>query len=204
MDEAGLVRGCREGDRGAQRALYELHVGPIYRLALRLTRNEQDAFDLTQETFVRALLRLEGFDSRCRLRTWLYRVAVNEWLQLHRRRRTEQFHLRALAARRTEVCRSDPADRDVPEVDAALARISDEHRVILLLKYHENLSYDEIAEVLGVPAGTVASRLNRARAELRSALSCRSPGAGEETAARAHPTVEGGGAGTPPLGRGQR
>ncbi len=203
MDEAGLVRGCREGDRAAQRALYELHVGPIYRLALRLTRSEEDAFDLTQETFVRALLRLASFDGRCRLRTWLYRVAVNEWLQFLRRQRTEQVHLKALAAERA--ARGEGrADRHAPDVGAALTRISDEHRLVLLLRYHENLSYDEIAEVLGVPAGTVASRLNRARAELRAALGCRSPGGGEETATRAHPTVQGRGAGAPPAGRGQR
>lgn len=203
MDEAELVRGCRDGDRAAQHALYERHVGRIYRLALRLSGNEQDAFDLTQDTFVRTFQRLESFDGRCRLGTWLYRVAVNEWLQRLRRRRVEQSHLRALAAEQAAAGES-PADRHAFDVDAALAGISDEHRVILLLRYHENLTYDEIAEILDVPAGTVASRLNRARTELRSALDCQGGRGAEETAARKHPTGEGKGGGARPVRRGPR
>jgi RNA polymerase sigma-70 factor (ECF subfamily) len=201
MDEAELLRRCRAGDRAAQHALYEHHVGRIYRLALRLSGNEQDAFDLTQDAFVRMLQRLDSFDGRCKLGTWLYRVAVNEWLQRLRRRRAEQSHLTVLAAE-LAAAREDTADRHALDVDAALAGISDEHRVILLLRYHENLSYDEIAETLDVPPGTVASRLSRARTELRTALARRQTAEGEETATRAHPTVQGEGAGARPVGQG--
>lgn len=189
MDEAGLIRGCRAGDRAAQQALYETHAGRIYRLALRLSGNEQDAFDLTQDTFVRAFQHLESFDGRCRIGTWLYRVAVNEWLQFLRRRRTEQPHLRAFALGRG-AARDERANRHAPDVDAALAQLSVEHRLILLLRYHENLSYDEIAESLGVPPGTVASRLNRARNELRAALARQRQAVGEDAAPAAHPTEQ--------------
>jgi RNA polymerase sigma-70 factor (ECF subfamily) len=169
MDSDDLVERCRSGDREALRQLYQRHVNPIYRLVLRMTGNPQDAFDLTQDTFVTAFQNMGSFDCRARIGTWLYRIATNHSLQLFRRRRTEQKHLRAhseLAAQSTAL----PTAALRAEVDDALARMSEEQRAILLLKYYEGLSYEEIAEVLECPPGTVASRLNRARDQLRRLL----------------------------------
>jgi len=168
MSEAELIAACRRGDREAQRALYKQHVQRTYRLMLRLTGNAEDALDLTQDVFVRALQAIATFNGRSTLGTWLYRIALNQALQLLRRRRTEQRHLRQVAAV------ADPpggeAGSHTPDIDGALARLSDEHRAILLLRYQEGLRYDEIAQALDCPPGTVASRLNRARAELRLLL----------------------------------
>jgi RNA polymerase sigma-70 factor (ECF subfamily) len=188
-----------DGDRAAQHQLYERYGERIYRLTLRLTGNAQDAFDLTQETFVRAFQRITAFDGRAAVGTWLYRIATNEALQLFRRRRTEQRHLAALAERRAAAADSASASSRL-EIDDALAELSEPHRAILILRYQEGLSYDEIAEALDVASGTVASRMNRARAELRAIMAGESSAPKEEAADPPHPTDEatrGGGAPRP-------
>lgn len=187
MDESELIDGCRRGDRDAQRRLYERYGERIHRLTLRLTRNAQDAFDLTQETFVRAFQRISAFDGRSDVGTWLYRIATNEALQLFRKRGTEQRHLRVLAEQRS-VAANPGSATDSPDVDGALAQLSEPHRAILILKYQEDLSYDEISDVLEIAPGTVASRMNRARAELRAILADESSLPEEETAHQQHPT----------------
>lgn len=169
MTETELIEKCRRGERDAQRELYERHVPQIHRLMLRMAGNREDAFDLTQQTFVRAFERISSFDGRAGLGTWLYRIAANEALQLFRRRRGERKHLRVLAEERFTSGAAGTASHGV-DLEAALARLSDEGRAILLLRYQESLSYDRIAAVLDCAPGTVASRLNRARAQLRALL----------------------------------
>jgi RNA polymerase sigma-70 factor (ECF subfamily) len=186
MEEAELIAGCRRGDRSAQRAVYERHADRVYRIALRLTRNEQDAFDVAQETFVRAFERIDSFDGRSRMGTWLYRIATNEALQLFRKRDTERRHLRVVSEQQEDATRPE-SEAARQEVDDALEHLSEEHRAILILRYQEALRYDEIADVLEIAPGTVASRLNRARAELRRLLG--NPGTErEEDAPHPHPT----------------
>ena len=185
MDEVDLIEGCSRGDRSAQHELYNRFGERIHRLTLRLTGNAQDAFDLTQDTFVRAFQRISSFDGRSGIGTWLYRIATNEALQLFRKWGTEQRHLKVLAEQRaTATPKNQPTARQ--EVEDALARLSEPRRAILILKYQEGLSYDEIAEVLEIAPGTVASRMNRARAELRAILSG-GPAPSEETAEQPHP-----------------
>ncbi|GMU37884.1 MAG: sigma-70 family RNA polymerase sigma factor [Planctomycetia bacterium] len=189
MDEAAVVEGCRRGDRAAQRVFYEQHADRIYALTLRMTDRPEDAFDLTQDTFLRAFQQFANFDARAAAGTWLYRIAVNETLQFFRRRDRERTRLEASrpeATGRTDDGTAAPAETDVA---AALADLSLEHRVILILKYQTGLDYAEIAEVLDCAPGTVASRLNRARAELRRALEARE--AGEEPRRVRHPTSRG-------------
>ncbi|MBU0640571.1 MAG: RNA polymerase sigma factor [Planctomycetes bacterium] len=187
MEQAELIDACRRCDRDAQHELYERYGERIYRLTLRVAGNPHDAFDLTQETFIRAFQRISAFDGRSDVGTWLYRIATNEALQLFRRRGTEQRHLRVLAEQSARAGDTCPAS-DGPDVEGALARLSEPHRVILVLKYQEGLSYDEIAEVLEIAPGTVASRMNRARAELRAILADESALPEEETAHQQHPT----------------
>lgn len=188
MDDAELLEGCRRRDRRAQQAVYERHAGRIYRLALRLAGNEQDAFDLAQETFVRAFEKIHTFDAQARLSTWLCRIATNEALQFFRRRQTERRHLRLVSAARVQT--TDDQTAASVEMDDALAALSDEHRAILVLRYQEGLSYADLAEALALSPGTVASRLNRARAELRALLREDSPAGMEENLDGGHPTGE--------------
>lgn len=178
MDERSCVEAAQRGDRQAMRQLYDRHVVRIFPLMLRMTGRHHDALDLTQETFVRAFERLSAFDGRSSFGTWLYRIAVNEALQWFRKNRTRQHHI---AAAREGVPTVEPGDgiRRRVEMEDALQQLTPDHRAVLLLKYQEGLDYANIAAVLGCEPGTVASRLNRARAELRSILEGGSPG-GEE------------------------
>lgn len=186
MDERDLVERCRRGERDAQRELYERTSERIYGLLLKLTHNTEDAFDLTQETYLRAFSRIGQFDGSAAIATWLYRIAVNEGLQFLRNRRTAQRNEEGFG--RLHASAGENGRPDVRlDVDVALAALSPEDRAILLLRYHEGLDYQTISEVAELPPGTVASRLNRARQRLRELL----PGyeSLEETADRVHPIL---------------
>ena len=177
MDERAIIQGCRAGDREAQRALYEAFADRIYGLLRRITRDEHAAFDLAQDTFLRAFERIGEFEGRSGLGTWLYRIATNQALQWLRKRRTERRHEERIARQRRPAGLEPGPDHDL---EAGLLRLSEHHRLILLLRYHEELSYDEIARILEVSPGTVASRLNRAREELRKVLQEQRDAGGEE------------------------
>jgi RNA polymerase sigma-70 factor (ECF subfamily) len=182
MDDVELVKRCRMGDRAAQRALYDRFGARIHRLALRISGNQDDAFDITQNTFVLAYEKLPGFDGRAAIGTWLYRIGTNEALQLLRRRRTDHVHRANIAA--GAIARVSPeSDRHRPDVEAALEQLSDEYRALLVLRYQEGLNYEEIADAAGLPVGTVASRLSRARAAFRKELAEIEGKAVEETGA---------------------
>ena len=186
MNDEPIISGCRRRDRDAQRQLYELHVERIYRTVLRMTRDREAAFDVTQETFVRAFRKIDSFDGRAVIGTWLYRIATNEALQFLRKRETERRHLRIVAQERAGSGKSEvPADYS--DIEAALAALSEHDRAVLVLRYQEGLSYDEIAVALDCAAGTVASRLNRARSRVRAILAD-SAEAGEESGRLSHQT----------------
>lgn len=174
MDEAEIVEGCRRGRRDAQRLLYERCVQRVYAVTLRMTRSREAAADLTHTAFIRAFERVGDFNGRADVGTWLYRIAVNEALQWLRRRRVERRGLAAMqpgvSGRRAVLKPAAEAVDARIDLEEGMARLSEDHRAILILKYQEDLGYDEIAAALEIPPGTIASRLNRARAELRRLL----------------------------------
>lgn len=169
MTESELVERCRSADREAQRQLYEQTSSRVYRLLLRMTRNEDAAFDLSQDTYVRAFSRIAQFNGESSLATWLYRIAVNEALQFLRRKAPLQLDAQL------EISSPDSNiahDRVVAalDLDKALEQLDPTDRTILLLRYQEALDYRAISAVMDCPAGTVASRLNRARQRIRELL----------------------------------
>ncbi|MEE9296456.1 MAG: sigma-70 family RNA polymerase sigma factor [Phycisphaerae bacterium] len=169
MTERELIQRCRDRDREAQREAYARTCRQIYRLLIRMTGNEDDALDLTQETYVRAFSRIHEFDGRSTLATWLYRIAFNQALQLLRGADKTKSKLRLLAAEdRAESSEISHTTR--LDVNDALATLKPADRAILLLRYQEGLDYRAIAETMGSTMGTVASRLNRARSRLRELL----------------------------------
>ena len=163
-----LVDDCLAGDRCAMQQLYEQCSDDVYGLMIRMV-GRQDADDLTQQVFLTMFRKLHQFNGQSKLETWLYRLATNEALQ----------HLRRTKRRSTaplvdepEVSDADPivANEEVQLIEKAMLCLEPELRAILLLKEQQNLSYREIAESTGIPEGTVGSRLNRARKELREVL----------------------------------
>lgn len=164
------VRLAQQGDHAAYGALVRRHQDRVYRHLLRLTGSREEALELAQEVFIKAWEALPAWRPDAQFHTWIYRIASNVALDVLRRRKVVQF----------EALPQDyeaPADAPGPEVqlqarqsmlalDAALARLSPEHREIILLREVEDLSYDEIAVSLDIDPGTVKSRLARARAAL--------------------------------------
>lgn len=179
-EEARLVRAAQSGDQNAFAEIVRRFQRAVYRVAYALTRNASDADDLAQETFVRAYQAIGRFRAGEPLYPWLARIAVNQAYSLHRRRkrRPETSIEPLVEAGRQWAGEDDPAENAAESernemIQAAFAGLSPEHQAVLALRVVEGLSYDEIAETVGVPVGTVMSRLSRARAELKTRLRAR-------------------------------
>jgi RNA polymerase sigma-70 factor, ECF subfamily len=167
--DGALVRRCLAGEINAFGVLVDRYQRPIYNLMLRMSRNSDDASDLTQSAFVRAYEKLHTFDANLKFFSWMYRVAVNVALNaIQQRRPTEPLEERheSLAVDNGTHERQEQTDR----IEAALACLRPQHRVIILLRHFDDLSYDEIARVLDIPVKTVKSRLFTARQHLRIQL----------------------------------
>jgi RNA polymerase sigma-70 factor (ECF subfamily) len=168
-DDIELMRRAAAGDSRSFHALVDRHAQRLFRLAVSLVGNVADAEDVLQETFIGAFRGLRSFEGRSSVRTWLTRILVTQAARWHRDRR------RTRAQAVDESIPSSAADANAApdagmDVSAAMQRLSPEHRQVLALREFEQMSYEEIAEVLGVPRGTVESRLHRARSEMREKL----------------------------------
>lgn len=158
--------------------VYERFRRPIWRLARRLTESDDDAFDATQEIFLRVWRGLAGFRGESKLSTWVFQIAWNYLRGYHRRRGR---HLNAVAEKSEEIVARAPDPSPGPErrvvssdlldrVTAAMDDLPEHYRVVVWLRDGEDLSYREIADVLDLPIGTVRSRLARARSALKKAV----------------------------------
>jgi RNA polymerase sigma-70 factor, ECF subfamily len=148
--------------------LYDLYRQQVYRLMVR-TVGWQDAADVTQQVFLQLYRKIDQFAGRSRFDTWLYRLAVNEAYQYLRKERRRTFHSitsEPTGDSTTENKRSE--DREL--LEEALMRLDPQLRSNFVLREVEGLPYREIADVAGIPEGTVGSRLNRARCELQRHL----------------------------------
>ncbi len=144
--------------------LAEAHGAALYRVAYRYCGNAADAEDLVQETFVVACRKLDQLRERAAARAWLAQVLRNLWVRA-RKRPAPTLSPEAIAAAAAPVAAPEPFDRD--RLLALLDRMPDDFREPLLLFYFEDFKYREIADILGVPIGTVMSRLARGKAYLR-------------------------------------
>jgi RNA polymerase sigma-70 factor (ECF subfamily) len=168
-----LLEACRSGDRDAFRALFETYKDKVYSVALRYSGDPAAAMDISQDVFVALFSRLPGFRGDSSFETWLYRLVVNRCLDQRRKLRrivpmlADAIHRFRVNERVTaDLIRSETRG----EVRAAIARLPDELRIAVVLRYTEGLSYDEMAEAMNCAKGTVASRLNRAHKHLARRL----------------------------------
>ncbi|MCU1497610.1 MAG: putative polymerase subfamily sigma factor [Acidimicrobiales bacterium] len=175
-DDRALVAAAQAGDRRALDRLLRDHQARIHTLCRRITGNDADALDATQEALIAIVRGLPRFDGRSRFSTWAYRVATNASLdELRRRGRRPLVGLPEHDGEVLDVpdVQSPPVDGGVADrlvVDAALAQIPEEFRAAVVLRDLCQLDYAEIAEVLGIPAGTVRSRIARGRGQLADLL----------------------------------
>jgi RNA polymerase sigma-70 factor (ECF subfamily) len=168
-EDLKLLRRAAGGDGKAFHALLDRHADRLFRLAYSLLGNAADAQDVVQEAWAGAYRGLGGFEGRSSVNTWLTRIVVLQaakWRRDHKRRFEP---MGATEGRASEEQGSEAVERRI-DVRAALEKLTPEHREVLVLREYEQMSYEEMAEALGVPRGTVESRLYRARAELRERL----------------------------------
>ena len=169
--DGALVDAARDGDRDALDTLLRRHYDRVYALCRRMTGNDADALDATQDALIAIVRGLPRFRAGARFSTWAYRVATNACLdELRRRRRRPEPGLPDLDRTRTAATSaSDGVDARV-DIDRALASVASEFRAPVVLRDLCGLDYAEIAEVLDVPVGTVKSRIARGRAVLADLL----------------------------------
>ncbi len=162
-----------EGDRDAFAPIYEQFKGTMHTLALHMLGNRADADEATQEIFLAAWRALGSFRFEASFGTWLYRMGINvcvERLRREGRRRALGNGHGADLLRAAAVAGRAEAEGPGPDVRAALATLDPAYRACIVLRDVEGLSYQEIAGALGVPVGTVRSRIARGREALRAAL----------------------------------
>ena len=181
-DDAGLLRRCLAGDERAYRQVVERYQARVFSLALRMVRQREDAEDLTQETFVRMFRAAERYDPTRPFAAWLFTIASRLCIDHIRRRR-----LSTVSLSQTEPGTGEERTIDVEDPglrpDEATSRIEEErrtrelidslpphYRIVVMLRHQEDLSYEEIAEALDMPLGTVKARIHRARGLLRGRI----------------------------------
>ena len=177
-NEPALLQRAQKGDQDAFAALVDEHQHYIYNLALRVLKDEAEALDLTQETFVRAWTALPNFRGQSQFRTWLYRIVTN------------LCYNRLPNLRRSLTDLGDDVIAELPETDPAfdnparglesrelrshlhnaIENLDENYRLLISLRYQNELSYEEIATMLNLPLGTVKTGLFRAKEQLRHAL----------------------------------
>lgn len=172
-DDPVLVQRCRQGDRAAFAELVARYQGPIYNAAYRVLGNPEDASDIAQGVFLKIAERLDGYDSRFKFFSWIYRIAINESLNVLRSRRHDEP-----LDTETELPGPESANPEWKASQAELSRriqgalmgMKADDRVVVTLRHFSGCSYAEIAQVLEVDEKTVKSRLFEARRRLRLLL----------------------------------
>ncbi len=168
-----LVVAARNGDSAAMNDLLARHYDRVHAVCRRIAGASRDADDAAQETMIRIVRHLDKFDGRSSFGTWVYRIATNTSLdELRKRRRRPQLHIVGSDDDAPHELADPMADREVEAsvdrsaIDAALAALPEDFRVPLVMRDVGDLDYDEIAETLGVPIGTVKSRIARGRRQM--------------------------------------
>lgn len=180
--DAVLAQRCAAGDDRAYAELVDEHQRMVVQLAFNLMGDYDDALDVSQEVFLRVFRTIGGFRAQSSLRTWIFRIVVNQarnrqrWWRRRRRdaqvpiedhiRNYGEFHTTSASDPARAFARKELATR----LTRALGHLPFEQRTVIVLREVDGLSYDEIAEAAGLNVGTVKSRLARARESLRSAL----------------------------------
>lgn len=179
--DAAAVAQVLAGDQDAFQILVKRYSHGVFRLAFRVTNNEQDAEDVVQETFLRAYRRLKQFESRSNFSTWLYRITVNCALDLVRKRRRHEEHHELDFSGEEEMAFDAVDDGPTPErlvlgsevrrkVDAVLSKLSVKERIAFLLRHSEGMSIEEIGGVLGMRESATKNSIFRAVQKLRQEL----------------------------------
>jgi len=175
--EAIALERAQEGDREAFRVLVDRYSHEMFRLAYRMTGNEQDAEDVVQETFLRAYRRIDRYDGRARISSWLYAIASNYAVDLLRRRRRWRTTEVEPTEQRAPLVSAAPGPEQAAhggeigeKVAAAMSDLSARERIAFTLRHYEGLSIEEIGRVMGLRTSATKNHIFRAVRKLRARL----------------------------------
>lgn len=169
-EDCDLISQCLKGDTEAYGILVDRYQTPLFNTALRMTSDHELARDITQNAFVKAYEKLASYRPEHKFFSWLYRILVNDALNVLRQNRFE-----------TEIPESVEDGRNSPEdeywereqnrvIDSAIRELSHDHRLVIVMRHFNDMSYEQMAEILNIPAKTVKSRLYSARQNLAAIL----------------------------------
>jgi RNA polymerase sigma-70 factor, ECF subfamily len=177
QDDIQLVTACRNGDQDAFSLLVQRYQRRVFNLVFRMVQDYEDASEITQEAFLAAWQGLPSFRGEARFSTWLYRIAYNcalRQLDIHKRDRALQLALQAdqMTESEDDVQQTDHLEMlDNQElVQEQLSQLPTKYRIVLILRHLQDMTYEEMAEVLTMPIGTIKTHLFRARNLLKERL----------------------------------
>ncbi len=190
LSDVELVLACQGGDRSAFDELVKRHQGKVYAMIRNMVKNETDAWDLSQDAFIKAWSALPKFEARAKFSTWMFRIAHNTVYDWMRKRKIESageinddllggsaidFAAPTSPKKALRPDQSMQNEELGKRIEGALETLSPEHREVVLLKEVQGLAYKEIAEAVGCSIGTVMSRLFYARKKLQEELADEKP-----------------------------
>jgi len=172
-----LLRKAKNGDRDAYGELFRKYEKRVFRVARRMCGSDDEAWDITQDAFIRAMQAMDRYDTQYRFFTWIYRITTNLAINYSKKksRRREVHFDEAYSAEGQQVIEDNVADKAASEqllgaVSKAVNKLTPALKAVFVLRIDQELSYNEIAESLDIALGTVMSRLNRARSKIREEL----------------------------------
>ncbi|MDI6807930.1 MAG: sigma-70 family RNA polymerase sigma factor [Candidatus Eisenbacteria bacterium] len=193
-EDSEIIEGCLKGEEAAFRALLQKYRARVFSIALRIVSNDEDARDIAQETFVRVFKSLSQFDQERSFQNWLFRIAVNLSIDLMRKRKFAFF---SLSGNKEDGTKDHDIEDQSPTPDVSyeskagaerfeslIESLPVKYKTLLVLRYKEELSYQEMAEVMGIPMGTIKARLHRGHRILRRKLETKKARAGTGLRAR--------------------
>ena len=177
-----LVKKAKAGDGRAYDQLMAMYHDAVFNIILRMVHNRQEAEDLTQETFIKAYNSIASFNEEYAFSTWLFKIATNHCIDFFRKRKLKTFSMDEPVKYKDDEISHEYADTN-PTIEKemvaseksriirqAIEKLPDKYRTAIILRHHEEKSYEEIAEILDLPLGTVKARIFRAREMLKKLL----------------------------------
>jgi RNA polymerase sigma-70 factor (ECF subfamily) len=181
-EDRKLIERARQGDERAYRSLVKKYERPVFNICLRMMRNRDEAQDLAQDAFIKVFSMLERYNPTYAFSSWLFKITSNLCIDSMRKRHIDTLPMdEPIRSDRGEYERQYATPEDTPDkvvikgermklLSDAIDLLPQHYRIMILLRHQENLSYEEIAETLDVPLGTVKARIHRAREMLKRKL----------------------------------
>jgi len=181
-EDIQLVARARTGDERAFRALLDKYERAVFSICLRMVRNRDEAADLSQDSFIKVFASLDRYNPAYAFSSWLFKITSNLCIDYLRKRRIETLPMdQPIDGEKGEIQRQYAASDPTPDesldraekmarLESAISALPEHYRIMLILRHQEDLSYEEIADHLSIPLGTVKARIHRAREMLKGLL----------------------------------